>query len=60
MGEFKDKAKGLGNEIAGKTKSVVGDATDNTSLEVEGDLQQLKGKAQKVVGDVKGATGDKI
>lgn len=60
MGELNEKTKGLGNEIAGKTKQVVADATDNPKLKVEGDLQVAKGKTQKVVGDVMGATGDKI
>lgn len=60
MGELKDKSKGVGNQIAGKAKEIVGDATDNTSLELEGKLQQAKGKTQKIVGDIKGAAGDKI
>lgn len=60
MGELTDKAKGLGNEIAGKTKQVVADATDNPKLMVEGDLQEAKGKIQHVTGDIKGALGDKI
>jgi uncharacterized protein YjbJ (UPF0337 family) len=60
MGELTDKAKGLGNEIAGKTKQVIADATDNPKLKVEGDLQEAKGKVQNVTGSVKGALGDKI
>jgi len=60
MGEMHEKAKGLGNEIAGKAKQVVGDATDNPKLEIEGDLQVAKGKVQNAVGDVEGALGDKI
>ena len=60
MGELHDKAKGMANEVAGKTKQIVADATDNPKLKVEGDLQQAKGKAQKVVGETKGALGDKI
>jgi uncharacterized protein YjbJ (UPF0337 family) len=60
MGEFTDKAKGLGNEIAGKAKVVVADATDNPKLHVEGELQKAKGEVQKATGSVKGALGDKI
>ena len=60
MGELTEKAKGLGNEIAGKTKHAVGDATDNPKLKVEGDLQQAKGEVQKAAGTVMGALGDKI
>lgn len=60
MGELHDKAKGMANEVAGKTKQIVADATDNPKLKVEGNLQQAKGKAQKAVGETKGALGDKI
>lgn len=60
MGEFTDKAKGLGNEIAGNAKVVVADATDNPKLHVEGELQKAKGEVQKATGSVKGALGDKI
>ncbi len=60
MGEMNEKAKGMANEIAGKTKQVVADATDNPKLRVEGDLQQAKGKVQNATGDVMGALGDKI
>ncbi len=60
MGEFKDKAAGVGNDLAGKVKEGIGAATNNPELEAEGEAQQLKGKAQKVSGDVKGAFGDKI
>nr|WP_137677071.1 CsbD family protein [Parerythrobacter lutipelagi] len=60
MGELKDKAKGLGNEIAGNTKQAVGDATDNESLEAEGHVQERKGEAQNLKGKVEGALGDKV
>lgn len=60
MGEFKDKAAGVGNDLAGKVKEGIGHATNNPELEAEGEAQQLKGEAQKIKGDVKGALGDKI
>jgi uncharacterized protein YjbJ (UPF0337 family) len=60
MGEMHEKAKALGNGIAGTTKQVVADATDNPKLKVEGDLQVAKGKLQNAVGEVMGAAGDKI
>ena len=60
MGELHDKAKGLANKIAGQTKKVVADATDNSKLKVEGEAQRAKGKAQNAAGTVKGALGDKI
>jgi uncharacterized protein YjbJ (UPF0337 family) len=60
MGEFTDKAKGLGNEIAGNAKQVAGDATDNDNLKAEGAAQERKGEAQNLKGKVNGALGDKI
>jgi uncharacterized protein YjbJ (UPF0337 family) len=60
MGELTEKAKGLGNEIAGKAKVAVAKATDNPKLRVEGDIQQVKGEAQKAKGSVMGAAGDKV
>jgi uncharacterized protein YjbJ (UPF0337 family) len=60
MGELKDKAAGHANDLAGKVKEGVGAATSNPELEAEGEAQQLKGKTQKLSGDVKGALGDKI
>lgn len=60
MGEFKDKAAGIGNDLAGKAKEAIGRATDNPELIAKGEAQQLKGEAQKLKGDVKGAFGDKI
>jgi uncharacterized protein YjbJ (UPF0337 family) len=60
MGELTEKAKGVGNDIAGKTKEALGKATDNAKLQVEGEAQQAKGAAQKVKGSVEGALGNKI
>ena len=60
MGEFTEKAKGLGNEVAGAAKAGIGKATDNSKLEIEGEAQKLKGGAQKLKGDALGAVGDKI
>jgi uncharacterized protein YjbJ (UPF0337 family) len=60
MGEMHEKAKGLGNEIAGKTKQVIADATDNPKLKVEGEMQVAKGQVQNAVGEAEGALGNKI
>lgn len=60
MGEMHEKAKGMANQIAGKTKQVVADATDNPKLKVKGDLQEAKGKLQNAVGNAMGAVDDKI
>jgi uncharacterized protein YjbJ (UPF0337 family) len=60
MGELTDKAKGLGNEIAGNIKQAVGKATDRPHLEAEGIVQERKGEAQNLAGKIKGALGDKV
>jgi len=60
MGEFKDKAKGIGNEIAGNAKQAVAEVAGNPRLDAEGKAQERKGEAQNLKGEVKGALGDKI
>jgi uncharacterized protein YjbJ (UPF0337 family) len=60
MGELTDKIKGVANEIAGKTKQVVGDATDRPDIEADGAAQETVGQGQNVKGGIKGALGDKI
>ncbi len=60
MGEFIDKAKGAANEAIGKAKVAAGQKTDNPDMIIKGAEQQSKGKAQKVVGTVKGMLGDKV
>ena len=60
MGELTDKAKGLGNEIAGNVKQAAGKAADNQRLEGEGILQERKGEGQNLKGKLKGIVGDKI
>ena len=60
MGELTDKIKGVSNEIAGKVKQAVGDATDRPDVQAEGAAQEVKGQGQNLKGSVKGALGDKI
>jgi uncharacterized protein YjbJ (UPF0337 family) len=60
MGELTDRAKGLGNKVAGGAKQAAGDITNNDRLKAEGKAQSLKGDAQGVVGKVKGALGDDV
>ena len=45
MGELSEKIKGNANELSGNTKQAVGDATNNHSLEREGERQERKGEA---------------
>ena len=60
MGEFTDKAKGLGNEIAGNVKQAAGKASDNERLQGEGIAQERKGEGQNLKCKLKGVVGDKI
>ena len=56
MGELTDKAKGIGNEIAGKVKQ----QSSDESTQAEGFAQERKGEGQNLKGKIKGALGDKI
>ena len=56
MGEMKDKAKGIANEIGGKMKQ----GSDDPATRAEGHAQERKGEAQNLKGKVKGALGDKV
>jgi uncharacterized protein YjbJ (UPF0337 family) len=49
----KDKIQGTINDLAGKTKETVGEATDDKDLQAEGKGDQLKGKVQDKIGDIK-------
>lgn len=60
MGELTDKARGLGNEIAGNVKQAAGKASDNQRLEGEGIAQERKGEGQNLKGKLKGIVGDKV
>ena len=51
MGELTDKIKGNVNEAIGKAKQQSG----NPATRDEGAGQELKGKAEQVKGDIKGA-----
>jgi uncharacterized protein YjbJ (UPF0337 family) len=56
MGELKDKAKGVANEIAGNVKQ----ASNDPNKRAEGRAQERKGEAQNLKGEIEGAFGDKI
>lgn len=51
----KDRVKGTINEAAGRTKRQVAEWTGDTDAQVDGLAQEVKGKAQKVWGNVKDA-----
>lgn len=48
-----DKVKGKAEEIAGKVRGKVGDATDNEEMEIKGKVQETKGKARQKLGKMK-------
>ena len=56
MGELKDKAKGLANEIVGNAKQ----ASDDPDTRAEGRAQERKGEAQNLKGTIEGALGNKV
>ncbi|MGX7418982.1 CsbD family protein [Carnobacterium gallinarum] len=53
MTDFKDKAKGLKDQVAGEAKEAFGKVTNNAEKEAEGKAQKLKGAVEKKVGDLK-------
>ncbi len=56
MGEMKDKAKGIANEVAGNVKQ----QSNDPETRADGHAQETKGEMQNVKGKVKGAFGDKV
>jgi uncharacterized protein YjbJ (UPF0337 family) len=53
-----DHVKGAVNDAAGRAKRQVGEWTGDENAQVEGAVQQIKGKAQKAWADVKDAAHD--
>jgi len=53
MSDFTDKIKGTANEAIGKAKVAVGNSMDNPKMVAKGAAQEIKGKAQQVIGAVK-------
>jgi len=49
----KDKIQGTANELKGKLKEKVGQATNDPDLEAEGTGDKVAGKVQKKIGDIK-------
>lgn len=60
MGSTSDKISGKTNEVVGKVKQGLGDATGNRRLEAEGAAQELKGKAQVMAGKAKDAVKNAV
>ncbi len=51
----KDNIKGTIDDAAGRAKRQVGEWTGDSKTQAEGAAQQVKGKAEKVVGNVRDA-----
>lgn len=60
MSEFENRAKGVIDETIGKAKRAFGDATNREDIRAEGDAQEAKGDAEKLVGKGQGAIKDGI
>jgi uncharacterized protein YjbJ (UPF0337 family) len=54
----KDRVQGTIDELVGSTKRQVGKLTGNTRTQVEGAAQQIKGKVEKTIGELKDAGRD--
>jgi uncharacterized protein YjbJ (UPF0337 family) len=54
----KDRVKGTLDDAAGRVKRQVGEWTGDTNTQVEGAAQQVKGKVEKAVGQMKDAARD--
>ena len=53
-----DEIKGTIDDAAGRAKRQVGEWTGDTKTQAEGAAQQVKGKAEKGVGNVRDAVND--
>jgi len=53
----RDKTEGRLHEAKGKIKEVVGNAVGNRDLEADGKNEQLAGKVQKKIGEIKKVVG---
>jgi len=54
MTEFIDKIKGAANEAIGKAKVATGKSLDKPEIIANGAAQEIKGKAQKLKGELEG------
>jgi uncharacterized protein YjbJ (UPF0337 family) len=53
----RDKSEGKWHKIKGKIKQFTGKAVGNRDLEAEGKVENMGGKAQETVGEIKDAVG---
>lgn len=58
MADFIDKAKHKAEEVAGKAKEKIGEATGNDDLRAEGATDQGKGKTKQVGDNISDAASN--
>lgn len=55
---LENQVKGSADELEGKVRGDIGDATDNASEHLKGRAKQMKGKAQKKFGEAEEKLSD--
>ena len=60
MAGKKDRTEGKANEAAGAARKKVGQVLGNEEMQVEGAVQEIKGKAQSLVGETKEKLAKKL
>ena len=55
-----DRVKGAARNVGGKIKEGVGKAVGDEKLKREGQVDQVKGRAENAIGGIKDATRDKL
>ena len=56
----RDRLEGKMNEVTGRGKSAVGDATDDEQLQGEGKAEQAGGNMKQGLADIKGKVDDTV
>ena len=54
---IQDKAEGKWHKVKGKIKQVAGKAVGNRDLEAEGQAENVDGKVQEKIGEIKDVVG---
>lgn len=55
-----DRTEGAARNIGGKIKEAAGDLVGDAKLKREGQVDQVKGKAQNAIGGIKDAAREKL
>ena len=55
---MKDKVKGTFHQAKGKVREMAGEITDNPKLKAKGKAEEIAGKAQNKMGQVKKVLGN--